>query len=359
MDFKYVPSYDECMDVVANNPCFIKKVEIINNVPIATFAYRLAIAEDFCRKGARNLRGITFREDTKEILALPLHKFWNLGENQFTELSAIKNKNILRVTEKYDGLLVYFFILDNELYCKTKLNSFSEQAIAAMDIVEENATLRKSIIELIQNGYTPMFEYISPQNQIVVKYDDERLKYIGARNMIDGTYDFDPIEGSDPVEIFTMDNLYKVINVAENYIGHEGFVIVFDDQDMVKIKTSEYFKLHKIRSNILNDNLLAELILNENLDDIKYTLLSSESDILDYIDKFEKKVINRYNQLIDAAQKYYETHRQLNRKTYAIIAQQELDRTSFGLAMELYTKGSIDEKNFKRFFLTKKLWENN
>lgn len=359
MDFRYVPSYGECVDIVVNNPCFIKKDEIVDGIPITTFAYRLATAEDFCCKGARNLRGITFREDTKEILALPLHKFWNLGENQCTEINTVRNKNILRVTEKYDGSLVYFFMINGELCCKTKLNSFSEQAIIAMDIVEENDVLKKSIIELIQNGYTPMFEYISPQNQIVIKYDDEDLKYIGARNMTDGTYDFDPIEGSDPVETFNLDNIDEVINIAKDYSGHEGFVVVFDDHDMVKIKTSEYFKLHKIRENILNESVLAELILNENLDDIKYTLFSSESDLLNYIECFEKKVVDRYNQLINAAQRYYETYRHLDRKTYAITAQQELDRTSFGLAMELYAKGSIDEKNFKQFFLAKKLWENN
>jgi len=358
MDFKYIPSYDECIDIINSNPGFVMKEEIIHGIPIVSFTYRLALIDDFkAYRGARNLRGITFRGDTKELIALPLHKFWNLNENEYTQLDVIKNKKILRVTEKYDGSLVYFFMLGSRLYCKTKFNSAADQAYWAMNIVECDPTLKNSIIKLIKNNYTPIFELISPRNQVVIPYTDEKLKYICARSMVDGTYDFNYIEGCDLVGEFCLDDVNNIINTVKNFYGHEGFVVVFDDQDMVKVKNEEYLKLHKIKSNILNENTVARLALDEELDDIKNSLFSAELDILEYVCNLEKKVFNSYNNFIRNAQKFYELNKNLTRKDYAIKAQNELDRTSFGLSMELYVNGTINEDKFKEIFINKKLWD--
>ncbi len=357
MDFKYIPSYDECIDIINSNPGFVMKEEIIHGIPIISFTYRLALVDDFkAYRGARNLRGITFRGDTKELIALPLHKFWNLNENEYTQLDVIKNKKILRVTEKYDGSLVYFFMLGNRLYCKTKFNSAADQAYWAMNIVESDSTLKNSIIKLIKNNCTPIFELISPRNQVVIPYTDEKLKYICARSMVDGTYNFDYIKGCDPVGEFCLDDVNSIISTVKNYYGHEGLVVVFDDHDMIKIKNEEYLKLHKIKSNILNESTIANLVLNNKLDDIKDYLLSSDSNMIEYVCSLEKKIIDSYNNFIQSAQIFYNIYKDMPRKDYAIKAQNELDRTSFGLAMELYSNGTINEDTFKERFINKKLW---
>jgi len=357
MDFKYIPSYDECIDIVNSNSAFVMKEEIIRGIPIVSFTYRLALVDDFkAYKGTRNLRGITFRGDTKELIALPLHKFWNLNENEYTQLDVIKNKKILHVTEKYDGSLVYFFMLGSRLYCKTKFNSAADQAYWAMNIVECNSTLKNSIIKLIKNNYTPIFELISPRNQVVIPYTEEKLKYICSRSMADGTYNFDYVEGCDPVGEFYLDDVNSIISTVKNFYGHEGLVVVFDDHDMIKIKNEEYLKLHKIKSNILNESTIANLVLNNKLDDIKDYLFSSDLNMIEYVCSLEKKIIDSYNNFIQSAQIFYNIYKDMPRKDYAIKAQNELDRTSFGLAMELYSNGTINEDTFKERFINKKLW---
>ena len=357
MDFKYIPTYEECLSIADSSASFVAKREELDGVPIVSFAYRLILLEDFAKfKGARNLRGITFREDTGELVALPFHKFWGLNENEYTQLDRVKCKGILRVTEKYDGSLVYFFMLSGKLYCKTKLNSFSEQAARAMSIVEENRALRDSIVELIRGSYTPLFEYIAPTNQVVIPYAEERLKYICSRSMKDGTYNFDYFEGCDPVDTLLLESLDSVVSMVKDYRGHEGLVVVFKDHDMVKVKTEEYIQLHKVASNILNESTLAYLILTESLDDAKNTLLSANSNLLEYVSSFERKVVNSYNKFVKAAENFYKLNRELTRKDYAVKAQAELDQTSFGLAMELYSKGKVDESKFREKFVNKKLW---
>lgn len=357
MDFKNIPTYDECMALVKSKESFIVKKEIVDHVHVATFSYRLASYSDFMRPKARNLRGIMFREDTKELLAIPLHKFWNLDENPVSEFSVLKDKKIFRVTEKYDGSLIYFYMLNGVLHAKTKMNCYAEQADWSMDIVNKNPELKSAIIKAINDKFTPMFELVSPRNQIVIMYTKEELRYIGKRSMIDGSYNFDNMEGVLPVDYFTMDSLESVVNVVQKYDGHEGFVITFEDGDMIKIKTDEYYNLHHLRDGVLNENCLVDMILNEKFDDAK-KVFSNDPNLLKYISEVETLVVNLYNHYISSATKFYEDNIDLDRKGFAVKAKSVLDPTVFGLVMSLYVHGKIDEAKFKTKFISDRMWKN-
>lgn len=359
LDFTYVPTFDECCRMTrSRKDIFIKKDELIDNkYRIATFSYRLAMIDDFVHfNGSRNMRGITFLTDTKELIALPLHKFWNVNENAYTQIKDVKEKPILRVTEKYDGSLIYFFMIENNLYCKTKMNSFSDQAIWAMELVNNNLKLKTEIINLIKLNLTPIFEFISPRNQIVIFYESESLKYICSRNMFEGTYVFDNILNSEVVDHYDFNNIDRLNEKIKNYEGHEGFVIIFDDHDMVKIKSEDYMDLHKTRSSILNEKSLVKYILNEEIDDIKSNFFTQDSNMIEYINEFQKKVTKRFNIYLSNVNNYYLKNKHLERKDYAILGQKELNRVEFGLAMECYYNGEINMNKFKEIFVNKKLW---
>jgi len=357
MNFTHIPSFDECVNMTKNKDIFIRKDEVLDGVPIATFSYRLASYKDFYGvKGSFNMRGITFRSDTKELLALPLHKFWNLNENEFVTDKIFENKKILHVSEKYDGSLVYFFMLNNKLFCKTKLNCYAEQACWAMDIVNKKSDLKDFIVKQISSGFTPMFEFISPRNQIVVLYSREELKYICSRSMNTGLYDFCDygLESVDKYSFTDVEKIMSAINSSDK--NREGFVVVFEDHSMIKIKTTDYFNLHKIRENIYNENTLAEMILSEKLDDVK-NFFKDDSNLLEYINNFESNVVNRYNFFKQSALSYFKDNKDLTRKEYAVKAKSVISDISFPLAMELYTNGEINEDKYTERFLSRKLWK--
>jgi len=356
MDFKNIPTYDECMALVKSKESFIVKREIVDHVHVATFSYRLASYSDFTLPKARNLRGLMFREDTKELLAIPLHKFWNLDENPSSEFSVLKNKKIFRVTEKYDGSLIYFYLLNGVLHAKTKMNCYAEQADWAMDIVNSNPVLKSAIIKAINDKFTPMFELVSPRNQIVILYTKEELRFIGMRSMVDGSYVFENLPGVLPVDYFTMDSLESIVNVVQNYDGHEGFVVTFEDGDMVKIKTNEYYNLHHLRDGVLNENVLVDMILNEKFDDAK-KVFSNDPNLSKYIAEIESAVVSKYNHFISVSNDFYVENQDLARKDFAIKAKSELNEICFGLAMSMYVHGKIDEVKFKIRFVNDKLWK--
>ena len=62
---------------------------------------------------------------------------------------------------------------NNELYCRTQNSMSSSQAIKAMNLVNNNPKLKDNIIDSIKRDYTPLFEYVAPDNNIVVNYSKE------------------------------------------------------------------------------------------------------------------------------------------------------------------------------------------
>jgi len=96
------------------------------------------------------------------------------------------------------------------------------------------------------------------QNKIVVNYDgEEKLILLAIRNTETGndasadTLQFMKQCGFDVVDEIKMslDELQNEIQRAD-FINKEGFVIVYENGFRVKMKYAEYFRLHKIITNV-------------------------------------------------------------------------------------------------------------
>lgn len=356
ISFKNIPTIENCYSFLGTG-AFISKEENIDGTDIVTFSYRLANYGDFNVEFARNLRGITFNKKTGEILTLPFHKFFNFNECPFSEFENIKNKKIVKVREKADGSLIQFFMINNNLYSKTKMTCFSEQSAWAMEIINRNENLKKEIVNKIQAGFTPLFEFVSPRNRIVISYSIEELIYLGSRNNSTGEYDFTPLENCKNIYCYDVkEDINEVAEIVNNFEDKEGVVVVFEDGDMVKIKTKDYILLHKTKDNVLNENSLVELIITEKLDDIK-SLFSEDENMIKYVNSMEQIVKTEYNYYINEAEKFYFSNKNLSRKDFAIKGQKELNKAIFSLAINLYAKNEIDYAKYNYKFISDKLWK--
>lgn len=352
-----IPTFDQAMELVNSNESFMYKDEQLDdNVLIRTFHYSLASYSDFCLPYSWNMRGIVFDLNTKEIVALPFEKFFNYKENPFTMDDYIKDKKIIRIMEKYDGSLVYFYMINNILYCRTKLNAFSEQAKFAMEIVNKDENLRKCIEVEIELGFTPMFEFISPRNQIVVAYDKEQLKYLCSRNMYNGNYVFKNFFEKYMAKQYTFNGIDEINDSikTDTFENKEGLVIVFDDFQMMKIKTEDYYNKHHLRDNVLNEKCLVAMILDGKSDDAK-AVFANDVELTKYINEIENKVMNKYNTIMSEMRTFYEENKDLDRKSFAMKAKKELNNIIFHLVMGKYTN-KFNEDNFKEKFVSDKLW---
>lgn len=311
-------SYKEALKLVDkyNNFNFFKSEYKLEGYKVVTFSYFLCdfkhfdcpVEEDTSLHGY-DMRGMTFvfNKDGslyKRFLMLP--KFFNLNQTENTQYDKVKDKKIVSVTVKEDGSLIGVMQLPNKnLFAKTIGSFDNEQTRAAMKILKENKKLYDFCEGTLDAGYTPIFEYVSWDNRIVLKYSKPELRFIGVRDNKDGTYipghKFPNMINTKIVKNVpdvTLDDLIKLTKEEEN---KEGWVVEFEDGQMIKLKTDWYFRIHGLRTmNVFREDFVIKAYLEEELDDLVSQLDKKEdADAFKFIDRCINAVDN-YIKIIDS-----------------------------------------------------------
>jgi T4 RnlA family RNA ligase len=296
---------------------------------LSTFNYFICGWNDFSNPlmddsgiTAFDMRGTTFvfNEDGtlwKRFLMLP--KFFNLNQVEFTQYDLIKNKKIKSISAKEDGSLVAFMMLPNgNLFSKTIGSFVSEQAEQAYRFLyrwEEKVIFVKWCLNA---GFTPLFEYVSGPNRIVLKYSHEDLRFLGLRDNGSGEWipwnllkkkEKIPFNTPKDLSNLSLENLIEKSSKEEDI---EGWVVLFEDGQLIKIKTEWYFKMHGLRTeNIFREDYVIKNYLEQTLDDITCQLDKEEdSDAFEFIEKVTKSIDNYIHHIDNMVQKLvvkYET----------------------------------------------------
>jgi len=303
-----------------NNQNFYSKVHEVDGFKCVSFNYFLCGYEHFANPipgkpmDAFDMRGVTFvtypRGDLfRRFLMLP--KFFNLNQVPSTQYSVVSSKTIRHVAEKADGSLIAFMMLPSgKVFAKTIDGFNNEQVEMAMKIAKGSLSLFNWIHRVTDEGFTPLFEYVSRHNRIVVRYDNSELRLIGLRNNM--TREFIP--GSEvenlPHCIVVIKNekltLDEMISMSKTVENKEGWVVMFDDGTFVKIKTSWYFNLHGLMTeNLFREDYIAHHYLSGTLDDIVCQIEENDTKahefigtVVSSIDKFSSFIDGNVNELI-------------------------------------------------------------
>jgi RNA ligase len=349
------------MNLVETNEAFYYIDRILNNRIYRVFTYRLASYTDFLLPDALECRGHMFEIDATHgyvrLASLPFEKFFNLNENPMT--MDLNLDSVAFVHDKRDGSLISTFLHDDMVCLKSKTAVASDQAIDASSLLRSNTQYHEMVSEYVRSGSTVIFEYTAPDNRIVLPYQEPELKILGARNHIDGSY-VEYVELYDYFgEHMTEDCTDRVAD-PEHFIsqipemtGIEGFVIGLNGGQRIKLKTNEYLSLHRAMDSINSNKRLFEVALENATDDLR-SLFYDDEYTLNRIDEMEQIVGKAYNGLVSSVENYYNENKDLDRKDYAIKAQQELDKLGFVCVMKMYTgcKPPYKEmlmKNFKNY----------
>ena len=216
----------------------------------------------------RLCRGIVL-DDEGKVWASPFPKFFNYEEYHVSQLP---HGQKIEITQKMDGSLLIVFRYEDKVVYSTRGSFYSDQAIAGGQLFRE---LYEE--DWVQDGLTYLFEYVGPDNRIVVNYEYDDLIHLGLINTQSGsdlprderftcvsTYD---VEGG----LFGHDLYSKLKSL--NTSNEEGFVIrAISDGDSpdwrCKIKFDDYCKLHKIVTGVSNKTIWENLRSNTSFDDI-------------------------------------------------------------------------------------------
>lgn len=374
LDNEQTQLWSDLMDLVNENEAFFYSDQYYIDSWYRIFNYRLASYTDFLRPGAMECRGIMFEIDSEgpeaapyRLACRPPEKFFNLGENPMTmDLDLSKVGTIM---EKADGSLISSFMHINEwgfssLGLKTKGSLVSDQCVAAMAWLNEpeQAKLKYQINYETICGYTINAEWCAPDNRIVLAYTEPHLRIHSSRCNIGGTYKPLKYYSSKPKICDVLHNYWVTEYTYEDFAEEpedffamvndmtddiEGYVVEiklnWHDVMRVKLKTLHYLTLHRSKDSINSDRRLYEAVLAEATDDLR-TLFVDDQQALDRIAWMEGKVEKLYNHLVDGVERFYERNKDLDRKSYAIKGQEELNSKQFGLAMSKYLGKEVDYK---------------
>lgn len=267
----------------------------------------------------RECRGITFNPDGT-IAARTLHKFFNIGEREDTQPHALPWAKVVRIMDKRDGSMVTPVLVDDHIKFKTK-KSFDTKEAALADQLAATNSRQHFIMFLLTAGMTPTFEVTSPRFPIVLKYDKDELTLLHIRENITGRYlteaEIAMLEPPFPVVENLMGQFFgdglparlvswdKLKAAAETREGIEGWIIQFDDGEMVKLKTKWYNELHHAVT-FTRWRDIARAVCDDKADDLKgaFALTGRSIEPILQVERQIKKSIEYVKQLVEAEVEY-------------------------------------------------------
>ena len=358
--------YNDLMKLCENEAFYYVDQKVDGKV-FRVFTYRLASYTEFCLPNALECRGHTFlmdREIPIDLVCLPLFKFFNYAENPM--VMDIDVSKALIYMDKMDGSLISS-VKDIDAFwgfrLKSKTSFTSSQAKDAEKMLGDNWELLNYIYQQVLLDRTVSMEYVSPSNRIVIGYLEPKLIILNVRCNKTGEtfYPHDLWENEIARKYLVnystnLDTLYTYDQIL-GMTGIEGFVALFDDGRVCKVKTEAYCVLHKTKDSINNPKALFQACLYETSDDLR-SLFHDDELAMKQINAMESLVRKEYNHRSAQLQKFYDENKHLDRKNYAILGQQVLkDAGTFSLAMNLYLGKEMGlrdwmMKNYRVFGIT-------
>lgn len=230
-------------------------------------------------------RGLVIDVNKEEVLSLAYPKFWNYGQ----VLNEIPKDESFDVFCKEDGSMLSLSFFNGKWNCHTRGSFYSEQAKWSQEWAENNIDLTK-----LNKDYTYIFECVGPQNTIVVHYEFSGLILTGVFNK----KTFEELTNIEEIakelnvrvtERFNFSSLEEMVKLSETLPSQkEGWVVRFKNGFRIKIKGSEYCRIHRIISNI-TPLAIFEVLKNE--DDIETIRKEIPEEFLSYYDN----VMNELN----------------------------------------------------------------
>jgi RNA ligase len=274
----------------------------------------------------RECRGITF--DTEgNLICRKYHKFFNVGEKEETQLNKINLYEPHIVLEKLDGSCVIPQPSPDGFVLTTKagVTEISQQAEV---FVADKPHYAKFIHSMFDGKLTPIFEWVSRKNRIVVDYENDNLILTAIRNTEMGHYlpYFNMLDLAEhwnipvvkAVDCLAVQNIELFVKQIREWEDSEGVVVRFDSGHMVKVKSADYVLRHKTKDAINQEKNVLQCLLNDSVDDLVPLLTPEDADRLK---RFQGAF---WAGLVDVGTDIHDTYRQIDRsqsqKDFALFA---------------------------------------
>lgn len=336
-DFPHIERIEDVLPAIKDRPEFIVAERaghtILNyNVnfedtfpPIAVAGGSAKMREERSLHNAlrRECRGIIF-DEKGVIIRRPFHKFFNIGEREETLARNINLSNSHVILDKLDGSMIVPFFVEGRMIWGTKMGD-TDVAKPVQSFAMANTNYLTFANSMIFSGWSPIFEWCSRKQKIVIDHPEDQLILTAVRNIRSGHYmPYDTMcneaaECDIPV-VKTFSSQADINSFIEHVRGLEnveGYVIRFPG-GMYKMKCDWYVTIHKAKEAILQDRNIVELILENKLDDIISHLDEKEANaIRDFSSEIGVHIAVQSINLFDLADQFVNGLK-IDKKTFAL-----------------------------------------
>lgn len=323
---EFLNEHDNWREILSERPYCIS---IKEKDGYALFKYNQA-ESDMSLPIVQECRGIIVDLGNMQIVCRRFDKFFNSSEPNAAILSGS-----IRAEEKIDGSIIGVW-RDREGMWRVSTNGMIDASDANLTLPIDNIRTYRDLFDLawgnqvgndfhildMYGNHTMIFELISPANRIVVPYNETALYFLGVRNNRTGE-EISPTDErvSDLVKYFPTPQIYDIhtieqaMHVAKTLgADREGFVLVDESFNRVKVKGAEYLSMHLLRNNDLSLKNFLSTVLN-----------NSQDDLMAYFPEYTK-YIRDIEQRLEAYKNEVETAIE--------VAPWDLDRKSFALQVK-------------------------
>ena len=216
-------------------------------------------------------RGLILDEESNwDIVCRSFNRFFNAGEEEAATLSGN-----LRVYEKVDGSICRFYYFHGEWYCASMTGIDASKVWIDdkhnfLQLVAEALATYSLNWDGFVSGLDPewcyTYELATQDNIVVVPHEGYHLYYLNEYNVSENREYFNPDGRVECCKVYDFSSLEEVQQAA-TFLGdnQEGFVVVDENWNRVKVKGDRYFKLHFMLNNGKPDYLT--LIFNDGKDE--------------------------------------------------------------------------------------------
>jgi T4 RnlA family RNA ligase len=353
-----IPTYEQALELcsVEEAPFYESKM-VVDGFNVSVFNYRLAQYKDFAYpipdkpdlKGYE-MRGLTFifNEDgslfNRYVL---LEKFFNLNQVPESLYSVVKNYKIKFVNNKEDGSIASFVKLPNgKIVGKSKMGFDNDQADGINRVYKTNKEVKSLVDWALNNNIVPIFEYVAPNNRIVLRYPSEELILLRLRDNVTGKHidirDHLDKVGSIRVAPFEDDvrDLDHLVELTATQVDKEGSIVTCEDEHgrdfFFKLKTPWYCERHGLLTqDLYREHIIIGYILDDKIDDILGQIPEDEKEAHIRINKIITIVKKSISDKVSEIERVYEQFVKsgISKKDYAI--NQRKGNPNFGFVMNM------------------------
>lgn len=263
----------------------------------------------------RECRGIEFDMETGDLVTRKFAKFFNIGEKPETSSHIVPWDQQHWVLEKLDGSMITpYRRRDGRYEWHTKMG-MTDVARPVMRHVAAFGPAYEFFAEaMCEQGKTPIFEWCSRQQRIVIDYPVDELVLTAIRDIRTGAYTAYPemamlagLHGIPCVKALEggVGDVQKFLRESADIEGMEGYIIRWADGHMVKAKGAWYTTIHRTKDMLHLEKDVWSLVLDELVDDAKPFMqtedLAAVEGFVDALFAGAKATADRIDQVVAAA----------------------------------------------------------